>query len=400
MYGRPATHVVRAPGRVNLIGEHIDYHDLPVMPFAIDAAVYVVFAAAERQVAGSASRVRISSAAGSGESVQECAVDSPADDFQADEFRLDSRIERLPGGDWRNYVRAAARSLRQEQGAGIGVDAWVVSDLPVAVGLSSSSALVVGVGLALARANECLMGGRAFAQQMAGAERFTGTEGGGMDQAASLLSKMGCVSRIGFAPLSVEHVPFPDDLRVMLANSGDTAEKSGGVQDQYNERRETGTGALVVVSEALGVGAPESYSELLADRDVGEVLEFAEGALDQRALSRFRHVVTEWERVRGAKHALEAGEFAELGRLLFASHQSLRDDYEVSTPTLDRLVEAARRAGALGARVTGAGFGGSVVVLATKGTEREVRDAMVEATGSEAAVMSVRPSDGASVMEM
>ena len=155
-YGRSATHIARAPGRVNLIGEHIDYHHLPVMPFAIERAISVVFAPAS---GGSGDgRVRIGTAQG----------ELAAADFEADHFEVSDQLEKLPAGDWRNYVRAAAQSLASEQQISGGLDAWVVSDLPVAAGLSSSSALVVAVGLALGRVNEVVVGRRAFAEQKIG----------------------------------------------------------------------------------------------------------------------------------------------------------------------------------------------------------------------------------------
>jgi galactokinase len=399
-YGRPPTHIARAPGRVNLVGEHVDYHMLPVMPFAIDRAVYLLFAPAGVTAPGGVSRVRIATAAGEFEAAGKTPGGGRPDAlFQADDFQLDGEISRLPAGDWRNYVRAAAQSLVLEQDAATGIDAWVASDLPVAAGLSSSSALVVAVGLALARVNEVVVGRRAFAEQMARAERFTGTRGGGMDQAASLLSREGCVSWIEFDPLGVEHVSFPDDLRVLLADSGEVAEKSGPDQEAYNQRRETGARALERVSSALGRGGA-TFREILRAVPATEILGAASDHLNPMELSRFSHVVTEWYRVRLARKAVEAGDAAGLGRLLYAAHASLRDDYEVSTPALDLLVAAARNAGALGARLTGAGFGGSVVVLATSETERDVRDALVGATGSESSVLGVRPADGAGVMEL
>jgi galactokinase len=401
-FGRTPTHIVRAPGRVNLIGEHIDYHRLPVMPFALDRAVYVVFATAD----GSGSdrppgRVRIATGAGK---IAEGA-------FEPDEFMLDGTsdgtpagtldgaLAKLPAGDWRNYVRAAAQSLMAENGATTGMDAWVASDLPVASGLSSSSALVVAVGLALARANQIVVGRRAFAEKMASAERFTGTQGGGMDQAASLLSQEGCLSLIDFGPLRVEHVPFPDELRVLLASSGEVAEKSGTVQAEYNERRETGARALDRVSRDLGYGGA-TFRGLLTGVPAAKILSTAAELLDPQELSRFNHVVTEWYRVRLARKALESRDHAGLGRLLTASHASLRDDYGVSTPALDALVAAAQNAGALGARLTGAGFGGSAVALTTRDTEKAVRDALVEVAGSSEAVISVRPAAGAGVVEI
>jgi len=427
-YGRRPTHAARAPGRVNLIGEHVDYHDLPVLPFAIERAVTVLFAPAS---ASHASRVRIASAAGG---------------LPDDEFLLDAPIARLAAGDWRNYPRAAAAELAgggatrpAERGLDAnadggcaadaawrvarGIDALIVSDLPMAAGLSSSSALVVGVGLALAHAAGVEVERLAFAGRMARGERFVGTRGGGMDQAACLLSRAGFVSRISFVPLRVEHIPFPDPLMLLVATSSEEAVKSGRVREAYNERRASTTDALEVVAAALQLPGA-SFPDLLAAHDIATLLDAAERALpagwpdgvppaaapglrtgpsvsrpspgDDRRLARFRHVVTEGARVARAEVALREGDAEALGALLVASHGSLRDDCEVSTPGLDRLVEAALDAGALGARLTGAGFGGAILALARSGDARRVQTALARTVRPEW-VLAVRPSDGAEV---
>ncbi|MEN8374009.1 MAG: galactokinase [Gemmatimonadota bacterium] len=390
-YGRSPTHAVRAPGRVNLIGEHIDYHGLPVMPFAIDRAVTVLLAPS---LAGSgAGRVRIANS---------------ASDLVGDDFRLFEPIVPLGGGDWRNYPRAAAKALAEHESSEMictrGVDALVASDLPTGAGLSSSSALVVGVGLALAHVNGLETDRMAFAARMARAERFVGTEGGGMDQAACMLSRDRHVSLLSFEPLSVEYLRFPEELSVLVADSGDVAEKSGSVRVAYNERRASGASALVAVAAAVGY-AGASFAELLTAFDARELLEAAAGVLagnfgddvgEGRGLRRFRHVVTEARRVANAREALVNGDAERLGALLTASHASLRDDYEVSTPSLDELVEVALHAGALGARLTGAGFGGAAIALVNAADEEAVRAALEVVAGADA-VMSARPSGGATV---
>ncbi|HSM35971.1 MAG TPA: galactokinase family protein [Longimicrobiales bacterium] len=398
VFGRLPTIAVRVPGRVNLIGEHIDYHGLPVLPFAIDRGLTVLASpASDRHPA----RVRFMTAA----------PGLPADDFD-----LGEPMAPLGSGDWRDYPRAAASWIVAMGGAGRGLDALVVSDLPMASGLSSSSALVVASALALSRVNEYPVEPLTLAEQLAAAERFTGTRGGGMDQAACLLSRRDHATRLSFDPLRAEHVPFPRDLSVIVVDSGERAAKAGSVQAPYNDRRSVGAAALAAVAGRLGM-TDATYPRLLHERPADELLDVARGTLEATPFARFRHVVTEAGRVDAASAALSAWDGDRLGRLLMASHASLRDDYEVSTPRLDAIVEAALEAGALGARLTGAGFGGSVIVLAEVESAPDLGDALrawcegagfpvggrrdVEAQAApHDAVMLVRPAAGAEVRDL
>jgi len=375
LYGPRPTHRIRAPGRVNLIGEHVDYHGLPVMPFATDLAIRILFRRRNDR------RLRIATTEAG---------------FEPDDLELVPAIDSLEWGDWRNSVRAAARSLVRVQDVKRGADALVTSDLPVAAGLSSSSALVVAVGLMLARIHEVDLDRAAFAEQLAIAERFTGTRGGGMDQAACLLSSGGHVSFMEFDPLRVRHLRLPPDVTILIADSGESAEKSGGAQAAYNERRETGIRALERVR--VDFGRPGAgYRALVDEFGVERCLEVAGDLLEPVPFTRFRHVVTEYGRVLEAVEACHDRDRHRLGTLLGGSHSSLRDDYGVSTGALDELVDAARDAGALGARLTGAGFGGSVLALTTRTGAEAVGEALMEVTGEPGAVRGVRPSDGASV---
>ncbi|HUG01228.1 MAG TPA: galactokinase family protein [Longimicrobiales bacterium] len=404
-YGRAPEAVARAPGRVNLIGEHVDYHGLPVVPFAIGRAVEVIFARAPEGT--DRGRVRIASEAAHRHAVS---TGLPADpsDAPAEAFVLGGEIGPLGAGDWRNYARAAARELGGPEPEGPactrGFDALVVSDLPMGAGLGSSSALVVGVGLALAHANGMEVDPLAFAERMARAERFVGTHGGGMDQAACLLSRADHVSLLGFDPLSVEHLVFPADLSVLVVDSGEAADKSGSLRGAYNERRASGAAASRAVSERLGRRGA-SFRDLLREFPESRLLSTAEAVLDRTPRSRFRHVVTEAGRVSRARAALESGDDARLGRILTASHESLRDDYGVSTSALDAIVESALEAGALGARLTGAGFGGSAIALVRRRAERGVREKLEHALpggqrpDGRGRVTAVRPAAGASVAE-
>jgi len=346
-YGAPPTHMARAPGRVNLIGEHIDYAGLPVLPIAIQRQIRIAF----RRI---------------GE--PECRIATTVPGLEPRSFRLDEPIEPYATGDWGNYVKAAAHGLRDRPGGSPaaanphGVEALIESDLPVAAGLSSSSALVIAAALALTKANAESLEPLRLAALMADAEQFTGTRGGGMDQTICLCARPGAASLIDFDPLRVEPVPVPEHWRFVVADSLIPARKSGDARTTYNRRR-------TEVETALHeIGRAPSYRDLLAAHDADELLEAGEGALEADVRRRFRHVVTEAGRVRQAVDAMRREDMSGFGALMIASHRSLRDDYDVSTPELDELVDIALDSGAAGARLTGAGLGGSIVALV--GAER------------------------------
>jgi galactokinase len=179
-----------------------------------------------------------------------------------------------------------------------------------------------------------------------------------MDHAASLASRAGCASLIRFEPVSVEHIPIPAGWAFLVAHSGHTAEKSGAVRERYNAVRAAGTEALLELGFA-------SYAEAVAKADLSGVRQKV-----------FLHVVTEARRVVECVEAMSSDQPERFGRLLLDSHASLRDRLEVSCPELDRLVEAAMESGALGARLTGAGFGGCAVVLCRREDVGAVREGL------------------------
>jgi len=301
---------VWAPGRVNLIGEHIDYYGLPVLPIATRQRMRVRFRSREDR------RIR--------------AVSGP---YGAREFEWSERLEPVAAGDWENYLRAAAQAVAGRWGADRGVDAEIESDLPAAAGLSSSSALIVAFTLCLLKANGKYASFEDLMEILPEGEHFVGTRGGGMDHAASLGSREGCASLIRFAPVSVTHIPIPKDWAFLVAHSLQTAEKSGPAREAYNAVRAAGD---------------------------------------------MTHANSEARRVEEAVEAMRSGDAARFGRLLCESHASLRDRLHVSTPALDRLVEAAMQSGALGARLTGAGFGGCAVVFSKRDDLGKVRGGLIE----------------------
>jgi galactokinase len=361
-FGAPAPALlVRSPGRINLIGEHIDYNDLSVLPMAIGRHVRLLV-----RPRGD-TRIRIASLSAG---------------FGAREFQLDADIPPYPVGDWGNYVKAAVQALARSHDGLHGFDAALDSTLPVAAGLSSSSALVIGVALTLLGANGRTWDPVALAEEMARAERYTGTQGGGMDQAICAGAIEGTASRVDFAPLRITPVPVPAEWRFVVAHSLSRAEKSGGAQATYNRRTVECREAVGRVAEHLAGrraggpagGEPASYRRLLAEHDVTELVGVSEQVLEGDLHKRFRHVVTEADRVRRAEDALRRADFAKFGGLLTASHASLRDDYEVSSPALDELVGIAEAAGAGGARLTGAGMGGCIIAVARAGDVEGVLD--------------------------
>ncbi len=392
----PARHLSRAPGRVNLIGEHTDYNGLPVFPMALRREVRVLFRPR------SDGRMRVVN----------------ADRAFADEaFTLSRDIPPGPPGSWGNYLRAPCQALVRRSGDLRGVDAYVSSTLPVASGLSSSSALVIALARALMHANGLELPTLELAEIMARAEQYTGTRGGGMDQAISLGAREGHASRIEFDPLQLHESRVPGDWRFVVAHTLLRAEKSGASQAAYNRRRQECEEALeamrgVLARESEGEGGHtsiSSYSNLLTRIPVGDLVDLASRHLPGVLFRRFRHVVREPLRVYEAEEAMRRGDLLTFGLLMDASHESLREDYQVSSPELDRLVDLARRGGAAGARLTGAGFGGCAVALTDRrhldqvlGTleDRYFRNRLREGDRLHDVLFVAEPGGGASVQEI
>lgn len=324
---------VAVPGRVNLIGEHIDYHGLAVLPMALDRRVV-----AEWTARGDAK------------------IHAESDGYEPRVFQLDERIEPWGAGDWGNYVKAAAAAALGKWRLERGVDVRVRSTLPVAAGLSSSTALMTACMLALLEANGVRASFEELMEVLPEGEYFVGTRGGGMDHAAVLGATEGCALLVEFDPLRVTPVSVPQGWAFVVADSGVKAEKSAAVKAEYNERRFAGQRA----AEKLGFsGIRAALQGLGAEEVKRRATERLEG-MERRCLL---HVAGEAERVLASAEAMRAGDAESFGRALNKSHESLRDLLGVSCAELDRLVAAARESGAMGARLTGAGFGGAAVVF-------------------------------------
>jgi galactokinase len=366
-FGAKPDIIARAPGRVNLIGEHTDYNDGFVLPCAISKHTLVaVRARSDKTVnllAGDLGGVRT-------------------------RFAIDAPILPDTAAPWSNYVRGMV-SLLQRSGLAIpGADVAILGDMPQGAGLSSSAALENATGLAFAalagnadidRTELALLGQRTE-------HEFAGCKCGIMDQLVSARARAGHALLIDCRSLTMRDIAVPDDLSVLIVHSGISR---GLVDGEYNARRVQ----CEVAADYFGVTALRDV-ETLPDR----------GTLDPLAYARARHVVTENERTLDAAAALEANDMPTLGRLMAESHASMRDDFDISLPAIDRLVDilAATVGDAGGARMTGGGFGGAVVAL----IRSDRLDCAVEAVlrhyeppgGQPPDMMIERPGTGASLI--
>jgi len=331
-YGIPPAVIASAPGRVNLIGEHLDYNGGPVLPFAIDRRTWVA--------AGPGTVFELVTAQPGLEPVRR-----PADPAR---------------GDWSDYVVGVARELGDpSHGARIAV----TSDLPMGGGLSSSAALAVAAAAALSR----LAGSSPSADRLADAayraeHDYVGVRCGRMDQTVVAHATVGSALYLETATGRAVACPFAHAVWVVP-----TGVEHALAAGSYNARRAECGRALELCRSRW----PElSALAALPASSLSDALALLPPPLDRRV----RHVVTETARTREAKAALDRGDLTALGRLLIAGHASLRDDYECSIPEADYLVESAGRHGALGARLTGAGWGGSVIMLLPSEDESQVME--------------------------
>ncbi len=354
--------VFQAPGRVNLIGEHTDYNEGFVFPMAIGFTTRV--AAAPR-----AGR-RIQAFSENFQTAHTCDLDAPGP----------------PQGSWGDYLTGVA-VLLQRGGANLcGADLLIESDVPIGAGLSSSAALEVALALALAGMSGAQVDRLSLARLCQQAEHeFAGARCGLMDQFTACFAREGHALCLDCRTLEYEADPLPPGVAVVLCNSMVKHELAAG---EYNHRRRDCEAAAA----ELGVRALRDVTPArLAQED---------GRLAPRLLRRARHVVTENQRVQRAATALRRGDAAGFGALMFASHESLRADFEVSCAELDTLVDLARRApGVLGARMTGGGFGGCTVNLVEAGRASAFAEFMragyLRATGIEPAIYLCQAAAGA-----
>jgi galactokinase len=324
--------IFRAPGRVNLIGEHTDYNDGFVMPAAID--LYAVAACAPRKDR----RLLIRS-----ENFSETA-----------EFDLDDADAR-PRKAWSDYAQGVALTLEESGRHLRGANLLIQSDVPVGAGLSSSAAIEVAVALALLDAANLKVDRTELARLCQRAENdFVGARVGIMDQFASLNGRAGCALMLDCRSLNYQLIALPENARLVISNTMVRHELASG---EYNARRaECEAGVRMLRKHLPGIRA-------LRDVSMDEFERYGED-LPETIRKRCRHVISENRRVALAAEAIERGDLQGLGQLMRESHESLRDDYEVSCREMDIMVELARRIeGAYGSRMTGGGFGGSAISI-------------------------------------
>jgi N-acetylgalactosamine kinase len=397
------------PGRVNLIGEHVDYNNGPVLPCAIDREVVLCCRKNNTGV------VRVKN------------VD-PA--YPEVTFSILKQIVPDKMGHWGNYIKAGVKGITGDSSqtssktkeVQFGFDAVISSTVPQAAGLSSSSTLVVAAALAILTVNEIFIDRLTLAEICADAEHFVGTSGGGMDHAAILLGKKDAFVKLQFNPLRAESISAPPEIELVLFHSLIEAEKSRNVREAYNKRVLECNMALDIfnlflksqnifsehkleyigdiTSEFMGLSqsaidklVPEflnTLSEIYSRQDLEVLFRISLNKLADRykhilrdsslkdvkngfkLKQRFKHVYSECQRVHRSIQCLKNKDILALGKIIDTSHESLSRDYEVSTPEIDSIVTLLKKHGTYGARLVGAGFGGMILALTDSSHSEEL----------------------------
>lgn len=361
VHGSPPDLIARSPGRVNLIGDHTDYNDGLALPMAIPQSVFV------------AARQRDDGIVNVMSSLDSSHVRFPV-----------SSPDRKRDG-WSAYLGGVTSVLAE---AGVALSGWdgvISSDLPVGAGLSSSAALELAVARTYTELGDTDWDPAMMARLCQRAENeWVGVSSGLLDQFSSALGREGTAMVIDFATLEVTHIPVPASAAVLVLDTGTRREL---VDSDYNLRREE----CDEISETLGLVT-------LRDLEDGHL-----DALRTTLARRARHLIRENRAVEGVAEAFRARELEAAGELFAASHRSLRDDYEVSSVELDAMVSAVSAIeGVYGARMTGGGFGGSVVALAEDNAVEAVTELALSryltATGITGSAMVVQPVGGTSVV--
>lgn len=364
----PSPLVAVAPGRVNLIGEHTDYNEGFVLPVAIDRYVALAFAPNEDR-----------------------ALRGLSLDYGD---RCSIRIGRFQQGGWTAYVSSVTKVLEEDGLSLPGMDFVIRGDLPRGAGLASSAALELAVARALHEISETSWDGRRAAILCQHAEsELVGLRCGVMDQMAASISRAGSAMLLDCRSLETDYVPIPDGVAIVILDTGTRRDLSASA---YNERRASCDAAV----SAARLHDPE----VTALRDVSlEELEGLRADMDEKTYRRARHVIEENTRTLALAQALRAADARLIGELMAGSHESLRSLYEVSSPALDRMVaQAVHHPACLGARMTGAGFGGCAVALveaeSVDAFVRDVGEGYRRGTAEPGAVYSCRPAGGVALI--
>lgn len=374
-FGMEPTVGVRAPGRVNIIGEHTDYNHGYVLPMAI--ARETVILARPRN-------------------------DKTLNAFAANLHRtakavLDS-FSRNPDESWLDYIVGVAAELSKLGKPLTGADLMIIGDVPLGCGLSSSASLeMAALTMFEALAGFCVEGPAAAQLGQRVENDFLGLSSGIMDQFISRLGKQGHALFLDCRSLDYEHIPVAfSDACFVVANTGVSR---GLTKSKYNERVEQCRQAVAALTKTTGTSGSH-LRDFTADE-----LEFSRGAMPEVAYRRARHVITEDQRTLEACEAMRAGDATALGALMNASDDSLRDDYEVTCPELDAMTAIARALNTCyGSRMTGAGFGGCTVSLVRKDSAEAFADALMaryaQETGLTGEVIISEPAAGAETLAL
>ena len=363
-FGEQPSLIVRAPGRVNLIGEHTDYNDGFVLPMAIDRAIWIAVRPRMDRL------VRIHSV-----------------DFEAEAvFSLDD-LKKEQG--WAEYPKGVAHILQAEGYELSGWDGVMMGDVPRGSGLSSSAAVEMATARVFASVSNLKWDAAYMARIGQRAEnQWVGVNCGIMDQMASAACKEGHALFLDCRSLEIQHVPLPAHVAVVVM---DTSTRRGLVDSAYNERRSQCEEA----ARFFGVKA-------LRDVSLDE-FEKRKSGLNEVVMRRARHIITDDQRVLDAMQAMRTNDLVRLGNILNAGHSSLRDDFEVTNEALNQIVEAAQeQSSCYGARMTGGGFGGCAIALVDAGKVNafvdSVEKAYREKSGLEPQIYVCKASAGASVV--
>ena len=363
-FGSKPTHLIRAPGRVNLIGEHTDYNGGFVMPLALEQAHWVAVRPRKDQAV----------------------ILHSLDYGDSTKVNLSEPQSHLKG--WKEYLNGVIWILQKENWPLSGWEGVMAGDVPQGAGLSSSAALETALFRTFAEVSKISWKPKIVAKLAQRAEsEWVGVSCGIMDQLISACGVSGHVLFIDCRNLDYQQVPLPEGHCIIIL---DTKTRRGLVDSHYNDRHSQCKEASRILGKSL-----------LRDAKLSD-LDAKSASLKPLLYRRAKHVITENDRVLRAVNAMSAGDHWLLGQLMQHSHKSLRDDFEVSNIALDIMVECAISApGCLGARMTGAGFGGCAVALVTAEKERDfintIRECYLRKMSLEPQIISCTPSEGASL---
>jgi galactokinase len=376
-FGSAPTHFVRAPGRVNLLGEHVDYNDGFVLPAAIDRATYVAF-----------------SPTGTDLSTLAAADFNQQASFSPQTIPLKAQMDGSPLPEWAHYPAGVMWSLNEKQLKTQGMNAVFASNVPRGSGLSSSASVEMAFMLAWQALSDWTLPSmqRALLGQKA-ENQYVGVNCGIMDQFASACGVENKLLLLDCRSLEWKPIPLPEDVAIVIA---DTTIRRKLTSGEYNKRRAACEEAVRLLQQDL----PGIRS--LRDVSVEEFNRFAD-KLPEQVSKRARHVVEEIERSNQAEALLEAGNLRHFGELMNQCHASLRDLYEVSSPELNAMANVAQSLdGCYGARLTGAGFGGCTVNLVAQEQAETFSERLAKGyqsqTGYQPEIYITRASNGAELL--